>query len=201
MDEDLNIPQDSTPDKTDVSGSALQLSRIDVNSEYLKEWNENLKGFVVLKKNGEILRNTLYRIGGINNPKVGTDKYFMLIKYTEELYTWDFIKKCYPQMSKKEQEKHLKHLKSEWVIIDNNGVEKVTQGDSLDYMYLVSPNSCIYAVKNNYYNIESGFHYGYSSCSMKSTDFLFLENRFEKDETKKGVMKINLQDGSWSMFS
>jgi hypothetical protein len=68
-------------------------------------------------------------------------------------------------------------------------------------MYLVSPNSCIYSVKNNYYNIENGFNYGYSTSSMKSSDFLFLDNRFEKDETKKGVMKINLQDGSWSMFS
>ena len=187
--------------QTDVSGSALHLNKIDVNSDYLKEWNNNSNDFVVLTKNGEILRNTLYRIGGINNPKVGVDKYFMLIKHTEEFYTWDFIKQCYPKMSKKEQEKHLKHLKSEWVIIDYKGDEKVVQRNSLDYMYLVSPNSCIYSVKNNYYNIETGFHYGYSSSSMKSSEFLFLDNRFEKDETKKGVMKINLQDGSWSMFS
>lgn len=196
-----DTPQAKALVKTDVSGSALQLSKIEVNSEYLKEWNENSKDFVVLTKNGEILRNTLYRIGGINNPKVGVDKYFMLIKHTEELYTWDFIKYCYPKMSKKEQEKHLKHLKSEWVIIDDKGDEKVVQGNSLHHMYLVSPNSCIYSVKNNYYNIETGFHYGYSSSSMKSSEFLFLDNIFEKDETKKGVMKINLQDGSWSMFS
>jgi hypothetical protein len=198
--ENFELAQNSALHKTDVSGSALQLSKIDVNDKYLKEWNNNSKDFVVLTKNGEILRNTLYRIGGINNPKVGVDKYFMLIKHTEDLYTWDFIKKCYPKMSKKEQEKHLKHLKSEWVIIDENGNEKVTQANSLDYMYLVSPNSCIYSVKNNYYNIETGFHYGYSSSSMKSSEFLFLDNRFEKDETKKGVMKINLKDGSWSVF-
>jgi hypothetical protein len=35
---------------------------------------------------------------------------------------------------------------------------------------------------------------------MKSNEFLFLDNRFEKDETKKGVMKINLKDGSWQVF-
>lgn len=109
MTKTLNLTQIPPLHKTSFNGSALQLSNIEVNQDYLDEWNENCKDFVVLSKNGEILRNTLYRVGGLNNPKVGIDKYFMLLKYTEDLYTIDFIKKCYPKKTKKEQEKHLKH--------------------------------------------------------------------------------------------
>ena len=197
----MNIELNQKPqlNKHAVNGSALQLSKIEVNQEYLDEWNENCKDFVVLSKNGEILRNTLYRIGGLNNPKVGIDKYFMLLKYTEDLYTIDFIKKCYPKKTKKEQEKHLKHLKSEWVILDINGNEKVVVEQGLQYAYLIK-DSCIYSIGSKYYNIETGFCYGYSSTSMKSSEFLFLDNQFEKDETKKGIMKIKLDDGSWQVF-
>ncbi|MGB4817637.1 MAG: hypothetical protein WBP33_00860 [Saprospiraceae bacterium] len=199
MTETLNLIHTPPLHKTSVNGSALQLSKIEVNQEYLNEWNENCKDFVVLSKNGEILRNTLYRVGGLNNPKVGIDKYFMLLKYSEDLYTFDFIKKCYPKITKKEQEKRLKHLKSEWVILDFNGNEKVVVKKSLDYAYLVK-DSCIYSIGRKYYNIETGFCYGDSSTSMKSSEFLFLDNQFEKDETKKGIMKINLKDGSWQVF-
>lgn len=80
----------------------LQLNPMQVDEKYAKEWNIHSNDFFVLASNGEILRNTLYRKGGLNhNLKVGADKYFILIKYTEEIYSEEFIKECYPNKSKK----------------------------------------------------------------------------------------------------
>ena len=86
MSETLNLKQIQPFEKTSFNNSALQLSKIQVNQKYLDEWNENCKDFVVLSKNGEILRNTLYRVGGLNNPKVGIDKYFMLLKQIRRIF-------------------------------------------------------------------------------------------------------------------
>ena len=184
--------------KADVGSSALQLSQIQVNQDYLNEWNNNSNDFVCLTKNGELLRPTLYRIGGLNNPKLGKDKYFMLLKYVEAIYDYDFIKKCYPNKSKKELELQRKHLEGRWCIIDKNGVEK-KEFDQFKSPYLTK-DSCIYSIDSNYYNIETGEHYGYSSSSFQSKEFLFLDNRFEKDKSKCGVMKINKNDGSYEVF-
>lgn len=178
---------------------SLDLNKIDVKQEYLDEWNNRCKDFLVLTLNGEILRNTLYRKGGLNSLNVKTDKYFMLLKYSEDLYSKEFIKKCYPKKNAKEQEKHIKHLKAEWVIIDYKGIEKVVFKD-LSHGYLVSPDSVLYMIDSNYYNIETGFKYGYTTNSIQSEDFVFLDNKYEKDEAKKGVMKINKIDGSFEMF-
>ena len=41
--------------KADVGSSALQLSPIQVNQDYLNEWNNNNNDFVCLTKNGELL--------------------------------------------------------------------------------------------------------------------------------------------------
>lgn len=177
----------------------LQLGKIELTQKYLDEWNENCKDFVVLSKNGKLLRNTLYRVGGLNTTVVGKDKYFMLLKYTESLYTKEFIRGCYPTKSRNEQNKLLKHLKHEWVILDSEGNEKVVVDGGLDWAYIVK-NSCIYSLGKRYYNIETGYCYGHSTTSMKSSEFLFLDNQFENDETKRGVLKVNLKDGSWEVF-
>lgn len=184
--------------KADVGSSALQLSSIQVNQDYLNEWNNNSNDFVCLTKNGELLRPTLYRIGGLNNPQLGKDKYFMLLKYVEAIYDYDFIKKCYPNKNRKELELQRKHLESRWCIIDKNGVEK-KEFDQFKNPYLIK-DSCIYSIDSNYYNIETGEHYGYSSSSFHSKEFLFLDNRFDKDKSKCGVMKINKKDGSYEVF-
>jgi len=182
--------------KPHVGSSALQLSHIQVNEEYCKEWNETKSDFVVLTKNGELIRKSLYRVGGF-----GCDikqDYFMLLKYVEAIYDYDFIKKCYPNKSRKELELQRKHLEGRWCIIDKNGIEKVVF-DSFKTPYLVE-ESCIYSIDSNYYNIETGEHYGYSSSSFQSKEFLFLNNRFEKDKSKCGVMKVNKKDGSYEVF-
>ena len=177
--------------KPPVGSSALQLATIQVNEDYCKEWNERITDFVVLTKNGELVNNSLYRIGGLNNPKVGVDKYFMLLKYVEVYYSKEIL-----AMSKSNKPKH---LEGRWCILDINGNEKIEFDRSLDYPYLVK-DSCIYSIKSNYYNIETGEHYGYSSYSFQSKDFLFLDNKFEKDKSKCGVMKIDKKTGTWELF-
>ena len=183
--------------KADVGSSALQLSPIQVNEEYCKEWNERMTDFVVLTKNGELISNSLYRVGGF-----GADikqDYFMLLKYVEAVYKMDFLKRCYPNKNNKELELQKKHLEGRWCIIDKNGVEK-KEFDQFKNPY-IKKGSCLYSVDSNYYNIETGEFYCNSSKSMESSEFLFLENPYDKDLSKKGVMKINKKDGSWSVFS
>jgi hypothetical protein len=180
-----------------VSGSALQLSPIQVNKEYCKEWNERMTDFVVLTKNGELISNSLYRVGGF-----GCDlkqNYFMLLKYVESIYDFDFIKKCYPDKSNKELELQRKHLEGRWCIIDKNGIEK-KEFEQFKSPY-IKKDSCLYSVDSNYYNIETGEFYCNSSKSMESSEYIFLENQYDKDLLKKGIMKINKKDGSWSVFS
>lgn len=181
----------------------LQLNPISVNEEYLKEWNcSHMNDFVVLAKNGKILRNTLYRKGGMNfTLKVGKDKYFMLLKYTEDLYDLNFINKCYPKKSREEKELLRKHLKHEWVILDWVGNEKITFEQFIGSPYLISSQSPIYHIENKYYNIETG--YLYCNCaitSMKSSEYLFLNNNYDDDVNKRGILKIHLLDGSWEIF-
>lgn len=182
--------------KADVGSSALQLSPIQVKEEYCKEWNERMTDFVVLTKNGELISNSLYRVGGFGGD-IKQD-YFMLLKYVEAVYEMDFLKKCYPNKSNKELELQRKHLEGCWCILDKNGVEKKVF-DHFKTPY-IKRGSCIYSVDSNYYNIETGEFYCNSSKSMESSEFLFLENPYDKDLSKKGVMKINKKDGSWSVF-
>lgn len=183
--------------KADVGSSALQLSPIQVNEEYCKEWNERMTDFVVLTKNGELISNSLYRVGGFGGD-IKQD-YFMLLKYVEAIYEMDFLKRCYPNKSNKELELQKKHLEGCWCILDKNGVEKKVF-DHFKTPY-IKKGSCIYSVDSNYYNIETGEFYCNSSKSMESSEYLFLENQYDKDLSKKGVMKINKKDGSWSVFS
>jgi hypothetical protein len=189
MDKNL-LPQIHLTKDNSNNDNSLQLSPITVNEEYCKKWNEGLHDFVCLSKNGELLRPTLYRIGGINYPNLKKDNYFKLLKYVEAFYSEDILK-----MS---GTKDPKHLEGRWCIIDKNGVEKV-ELPPFKYAYLVD-ESCIYSTDGDYYNIETGEHYCNTSTSMASNDFLFLENRFDKDESKRGVMKINKKDGSWELF-
>jgi len=68
----------------------------------------------------------------------------MLLKYVEDIYTFDFIKKCYPNSSNKELELQRKHLEGRWCILNKEGVEKI-EFDSFKNPHLLS-NSCIYSM-------------------------------------------------------
>lgn len=169
----------------------LELNPIIVNEDYCKKWNITGNDFLCLSKNGQILRNTLYRKGGFNSTKV-TDDYFILIKYVEDYYSKEIMK-----MSKS---KDSKHLDGRWCILDKFGNEKIVFEKSLDYPYLVN-NSCIYHINGKYCNIETGYLYCSTSKSMESSDYLFLENRFDNDKSKRGVMKINKKTGTYELYS
>lgn len=167
---------------------SLQLISISINQDYCEKWNIREKDYVCLTKNGKLLRPTLYRVGGINNPNLEKDNYFMLLKHVEAFYD-DSITKI---------QKDKPHLEGRWCIIDKNGIEKV-EFPQFKFPYPIT-DSCIYSIENKYYNIETGEFYCESYSSMVSTDYLFLENKYDKDKSKQGVMKINKKDGTWELF-
>ena len=175
--------------KEDIDSDALQLSHIQINDEYRKEWNERSDDFVVLTKNGELINNSLYRVGGLGKKPDGKN-YFMLLKYVEAYYPEDITK-----VTKSDP----KHLSGHWCILDKNGIEKLVC-DEFKNPYLIK-DSCVYSIGQNYYNIETGEFYCYAYKSIESSEFIFLDNLYDKDLSKKGVMKINKKDGSWSVFS
>ncbi len=192
----LSLLLSQSNSKPKISANGLQLSTIRVNSEYCEEWNESHEDFVVLTKNGELISNSLYRVGGLGGDI--TQDYFMLLKYVESSYEIDFLKKCYPKKSKQELESQRKHLEGCWCILDKNGVEKkVFDGFKNPYL---TKNSCIYSIDNNYHNIETDEFYCKAYKSMESTDFVFLENSYDEDVSKRGIMKVNKKDGTWELF-
>lgn len=167
----------------------LQLSPISIKEDYRKKWNIHEKDFVCLTKNGELISSSLYRVGGFGfNLK---DDYFMLLKYVEDFYSKEIMRIC--------ENKDPKHLDGRWCILDKNGVEKIVFKDSFHSPYLVK-NSIIYSTGSNYYNIETEEFYCYASSTMESTDYLFLDNKYDKDENKRGIMKINKKTGIYELI-
>ena len=57
-------------DKPDTNKHGLQITPIQINEDYAKKWNERLRDFVCITKNGELLNPTLYRVGGIGTNKI-----------------------------------------------------------------------------------------------------------------------------------
>lgn len=171
-----------------IGYDGLQLSPIQVDEDYCKEWNERMTDFIVLTKNGKLINESLYRLGGLGGKPDG-ENYFLLIKYVEDFYPEHII-----EITKSNP----KHLSGRWCILNKDGVEKVVC-DEFKSPYLIE-NSCIYSIDQNYYNIETGEFYCHAYTKMESSEFLFLDNPYDKDLTKKGVMKINKKDGSWSLF-
>ncbi len=169
------------------SDTALQLSHIDINEEYRKKWNVHEQDFVLLTRNGEPIRNTLYRVGGLGASL--KDDYFMILKHTEAFYD--------DTLTKDKNKKP--HLESCWCILDNkNGIEKVTFKPFAS-PYLVK-NTPIFSLDSKYYNIETGELYCNSYSKMECKDFVFLDNAYDDDKSKRGVMKINKKDGTWELF-
>lgn len=167
----------------------LYFANITLDPAYAKKWNERSTDFIMLTYNGELISETLYRVGGLNSSTWYKDKYFMLLKYEEAFYSKEILK-----MSKS---KDGRHLEGNWVILDNKGNEKAKFVRSLDHAYLIK-NSCLYKIQEKIINIETGEVYidSYHGTYLESTEFIFVENRYDKDESKRGVLKINKLDGS-----
>lgn len=168
----------------------LQLCPISLKLDYCQKWNivPSLNDFLFLTKDGKILRNVLYRKGGLNLNFNLNNNYFMLIKHVESYYKDEITK----------DHKKKPHLEGRWCILDKFGNEKV-EFASFKSPYLVK-DSQIYSIDNKYYNIETGELYCTSYSSMESSDFLFLNNEYDKDESKRGVMKLNKKDGTFELF-
>jgi hypothetical protein len=176
---------------TEINDNKLSLSEISLNEDYRKEWNIHCNDFLYLTRNGEILNNnTLYRIGGLNIFKLNVDKYFILIKHKEEYYDKKILESS--------SSKNPKHLESSWCILDIYGNELIELSTFIS-PYLVK-NSCIYSVSNFYYNIETGECYGHTTSTMETSEYLFLDNKYNKDTDKKGVLRINKSDGKFKLY-
>ncbi len=199
MDNNL-VPEKIQP----VFDNKIQFSKINLDEDYSKKWNNNNNDFICLTKNGELLRPTLYRIGGIGPSKPNEDGYYVLLKYVEAFYS-DEIMSMSAEHYKKHNIKNIKHtanhLEAKWVIIDKFGNEKI-ELDNFNSPHLVK-NSCIYSIKGKYYNIETNELYCYTNETCESSEFLFLENRYNFGDCKDkplGVYKINKKDGSFEIF-
>lgn len=163
----------------------LELRKATLSDEYRKKWNIHENDFIHLYLNGNKISNTLYRIGGLNTGI--KDGYFSLIKHIESFYE-DSITKV---------KKDKPHLAGHWCILNEYGVEKVIM-NRFDYLSLLGGQ--IYSTKNNYYNIETGELYCTSYTSMNTEKYLFLENKYDKDTNKRGVLKIDKYNGTFELF-
>ena len=171
-----------------IGDGTLELNHIKIDLEYREKWNIRCKDFILLAKNGKAIRDTLYRLGSLGGKTNGS--YFMLIKQVEAFYDEKILKMA--------SSKNPNHLENRWCILDKNGNEKFV-ADRFDSPYLID-NSCIYSIDNNYYNVETGELYCNVHSSVESDEFLFLENNYDKDISKRGVMKINKKDGSYIIY-
>ena len=185
-------------DMPDTNEHGLQITPIQINEDYAKEWNESNRDFVVITKNEELLNPTLYRVGGMGTNKIKGKKYFMLLKYVENIYEFKFIKECYPNKNNKELELQRKHLESRWCIIDEFGTEKV-EFKQFESPY-ITQDSCIYSLDSKYYNIETKELYCQSYHSLNSKEYLFLENKFDDNKEKRGILKIDKITGECELF-
>jgi hypothetical protein len=164
----------------------IELKHVQLDNEYCKKWNITLSDFVNLYKDGIKVNDTLYRVSGIGVDL--KDDYFMLLKHEEAFYDDNIITDI----------KRKRHLESKFVIINKDCIEKVCF-KSFDNPYLCG--GLIYTIDHKYYNIETGEFYCHTySHYFSSNDFIFLDNKFDKNLNLRGIMKINKHDGSYEVF-
>lgn len=169
----------------------LELRQTILDDDYCKKWKVKKYDYFNLYYDGVKVSDNLYRVGGFGfSPSVMKNdsiKYFMLLKYVEAYYD-DYITKVI---------KDKPHLDGQSCIIDEYGNEKVIF-DKFKHPYL--KGGVIYVIDNKYYNIESGEFYCNSYTSMDTNEYLFLDNKYDNDKSKRGVMKINKNDGTFEVF-
>ena len=175
----------------------IEVKPVELDEKYRKKWRVNQTDFVNLYKNGVKLNDTLYRVGGFGfNPK---DKYFMILKQVESFYDKSIMDSS-KDFNKKQGTKfdsNPRHLANCACIIDNDGVEKKVFAQS-DSPYLIG--GCVYSIGDKYYNIETDEYYCTSYSRMKSKDFIFLNNEYDKDKTKRGILRIDKLTGETKLF-
>lgn len=163
----------------------IELRPVKIPENYRKKWNISGDDYCHLYINGVKTSNTYWRKGGLRAQL--DEPYFMILKYVEEYFS-----------DKITTDKKLKpHLAGHWCIMDNNCEQKVVF-DTHKHGYL--QGGIIYSLENKYYNIETGECYGESYNSISTDKYLFINNEYDKDKTKRGVLKIDKDDGSTELF-
>lgn len=178
----------------------VELIHAEVSAEYCKKWNISPQSddFMHLYVNGVKKSDTLYRIGGFGtNLK---EPYFMILKQVESIYDKHIMEAAIARAKKDgyKGDNNPRYLANCSCIIDNNGDERKVF-NSFDSPYL--QGGLIYSLNKSYHNIETGEVIAdYIYFSMESYEFLFLDNSYDKDKSRRGVMKVNKNDGSFEIF-
>ena len=168
----------------------LILKPFEMDEDYMKKWNihpEHPKLMKLYYKD-KLVSDNFYRHGGLFSiDNSGDDRYFMIFKMVEDMYS-DAITTVL---------KDKYHLSEHYCIIDNKGNEKQVI-DTLNSPYLVG--GLVFSIGTKYYNIETGELYCNSYKSMKTENYLFLHNEYDSDIEKRGVLKIKKSDGSFELI-
>lgn len=151
--------------------------------KYMNEYNIRNNDYFHLKINGEVNTNIIYRMGGLTNlATIKNDKYFMLLKYKEI------------------HDEYGSFLKGYWVMLNHKGQE-LMEFEPYDNVYPIK-NTPIYVINSKYGNAETREIYCEStSPRMETNNFLFLNNLYDKDPNKRGVLMINKNDGTYIVHS
>lgn len=196
----LSELQPKVDPKVNENASGLKLEKFILDPEYAKKWQEHSTDFLILTLNGEIVDNTLYRIGGFGKPKFNKGEYSMLLKYNESLYSEETCRACDKlKPNQKVDIAKRRHLASVWVIIDDRGQIKVEATGTFNRINTVD-NSRLYTSDSYMYDCETGFCFGRYSNYFTSKEFVFLDVGYDNDKEKCGVYKINKLDGKYEFF-
>lgn len=166
--------------------SPLKLTPVELDEDYCKKWNIHQRDFVKLTRNGVPVNDSLYRTGMFGGKF--KDGYCLFLKHTEAFYDDSITTDA----------KRKPHLKGEWCIVDVNGVEKKVF-DQFDTVYLCG--GVIYTVNKGYYNIETGEFICKNDSSMASDEYIFSEDKYNNDKSKRGIYKVKKSDGSVELFT
>lgn len=160
----------------------LELTPIKLDEDYCKKWNFTSKDVIKLTRNGVPVNDSIYRTGAFGGKF--KDGYCLFLKYTEAFY----------DNSITSDEARKRHLKGEWCIVDINGIEKKVF-NQFENVYL--SGGIIYTVNKGYYNIETDEFICVSSSSITSDEYIFSEDHYNNDKSKRGVVQIKKSDGSY----
>lgn len=177
--------------ETSSKDNCIELWKIDLNVDYKKKWGITSDDIYCLCKNGELIRPTLYRIGGLSTKAdFSRGGYFLLLKQVESMYSADEVREYNLNSSG--------YICQRWVIVDHNGNE-VVEFERFNRPYLVK-NSIFYKLNSYIVNILTGEEIYYGEKTFESSDYIFIDNMNYSAKGERGVYKINKKDGSIEIF-
>lgn len=165
---------------------SLELRPFELSEKYRKKWNVNksLNDFLQLYSDNKLVSDSIYRVGGFGYSLNGM--YFQLLKQVEDHYD-DSITKI---------KKDKPHLSSCNCILNLKG-EEVRVFNKFEHVYLIG--GVVYSLNNKIHNIETNEFYG-SGKTMKSGEFIFVDNNYHDDKSKRGILRINKITGETKLY-